>query len=84
MVELFVAWQMVICCRCGAVVVGATVVDGPGRPRATVVVVVEVVEVVLVAAVIAALLQPAAGAGMMSPGWSPWPFRPFKSTVIAT
>ena len=46
--------------------------------------VVEVVEVVLVAAATAALLQPAAGAGMMSSKWSPWPLRPFRSTVIET
>jgi len=72
LVELFVAWQIVIFCRSGTDVVGATVVVvAPGRPRPTVVVgasVVEVVDVVEVAAAIAARLQPAAGAGMMSPG----------------
>ena len=28
--------------------------------------------------------QPVAGAGMMSPSWSPWPFKPLRSTVIST
>lgn len=28
--------------------------------------------------------HPPAGAGMMSPSWSPWPFKPLRSTVIST
>lgn len=28
--------------------------------------------------------HPPAGAGMMSPTWLPWPFNPFRSTVIWT
>lgn len=28
--------------------------------------------------------QPLAGAGMTSPLWPPWPFKPFLSTVICT